>query len=188
MDRYFEDEGESRVVKIEFATFSGGRFPSPDALTDRWALQHLVWWQYHGSSSFPTLQTLTIKLLRQPCSSSCAKRNWSTYKFIHSLKRNKMAHARAEDLAFVHSNLHLLSRRNEEYVNVATKMWDIVGDSWNDSDIHRGAGILENATLTLDEPEFEAMVIGNASTSVITSANEVRNEAINLDDDDEGCI
>ena len=99
-----------------------------------------------------------------------------------------MAHARAKDLVFLHSKLQLLSRRNEEYVNVATKMWDIVGDSWNDSDIHRGAGILENATLTLDEPEFEAMVIGNASTSVITSANEVRNEAINLDDDDEGCI
>ena len=99
-----------------------------------------------------------------------------------------MAHARAEDLAFVHSNLHLLSRRNEEYVNVATKMWGIARDSWNDSDIHGGAGILENATLTLDELELEAMVIRNVSTSVTTSESEVRNEAINLDDDDEGCI
>ena len=32
------------------------------------------------------------------------------------------------------------------------------------------------------------MVIGNASTSVTTSEREVRNEAINLDNDDEGCI
>ena len=87
----------------------------------------------------------------------------------------------------MHSNLRLLSWRNEEYVNAATKMWSIAGDSWNDSDIHGGAGILENATLTLDEPELEAMVIGNASTSVTTSESEVRNEAINLDDD-EGCI
>ena len=55
-----------------------------------------------------------------------------------------MAHARAEDLVFVHSNLHLLSRRNEEYVNVATKMWDIAGDSWNKRNIYEGAGILEN--------------------------------------------
>ena len=99
-----------------------------------------------------------------------------------------MAHARAEDLAFVHSNLHLLSRRNEEYVNVATKMWDIVGDSWNDSDIHRGAGILENATLTLDEPELEAMFIGNASTSVTTSESEVQSEAIDLENEDDICI
>ena len=87
----------------------------------------------------------------------------------------------------MHSNLRLLSQRNEEYVNAETKMWGIAGDSWNDSDIHGGAGILENATLTLDELELEAMVVGNASTSVTTSESEVRNEAINLDDD-EGCI
>ena len=42
--------------------------------------------------------------------------------------------------------------------------------------------------LSLDEPKLEVMVIGNASTSVTTSESEVRNQAINLDDDDEGCI
>ena len=88
----------------------------------------------------------------------------------------------------MHSNLRLLSWRNEEYVNAATKMWSITGDSWNDSDIHGGAGILENATLTLDELELKAKVIRNASTSVTISESEVRNEAINHDDDDEGCI
>ena len=67
-------------------------------------------------------------------------------------------------------------------------MWDIAGDSLNESDIHGGAGILENVALTLDEPELEAMVIGNASTSVTTSESEVRSEAIDLDDDDVGCI
>ena len=183
LDRYFEDESELKVVKFEFAAFSGGRFPSPDALTDRWALQPLVWWQYHGSA-FPTLQTLALKLLGQPCSSSCTERNWSTYKFIHSLKRNKMALARAEDLVYMHSNLQLLSRRNEEYVHTATKMWNIVGDSWNESDIHEGAEILDNVALTLDEPELEAMVIGSANTSATTSESEVRSEAINLEDDD----
>ena len=98
-----------------------------------------------------------------------------------------MAPARAEDLVYVHSNLRLLSRRNEEYINIATKMWDIAGDSWNESNIHGGAGILENATFTLDELELEAMVIENVSTSVTTSESEVRSEAINLEDDD-GCI
>ena len=71
-------------------------------------------------------------------------------------------------------------------------MWDIVRDSWNDSDIHGRAGILKNATLTLDEPKLEAMVIGNgngnASTSVTNSESEVQSEAIDLDDNDEGCI
>ena len=97
-----------------------------------------------------------------------------------------MAPARAEDLVYVHSNLQLLSRRNEKYINIATKMWDIARDSWNESDIHGGAGILENAALILDEPELEAMVIGNASTSVTISESEVSSEAIDLDDDDVG--
>ena len=73
-----------------------------------------------------------------------------------------------------------------EYVNTATKMWDIVGDFWNEGDIHGGAGIFENATLTLDEPELEAMVIGNANTSATTSESEVRSEAIDLDDEEVG--
>ena len=80
-----------------------------------------------------------------------------------------MAPAHSEDLVYVHSNLQLLLRYHEEYVNAATKMWDIVRDSWNESDIHRGARIIEDATLTLDELELEAMVSGNASTSVTTS-------------------
>ena len=75
-----------------------------------------------------------------------------------------------------------------EYVNTATKMWDIARDSWNESNIHGGAGILENAALTLDEPELEAMVIGNANTSATTSESEseVRSEAIDIEDDDVG--
>ena len=93
-----------------------------------------------------------------------------------------MAPARVEDLVYVHSNLRLLSRRNEEYVNITTKTWDIAGDSWNESDIHEGAGILENAALTLDEPK--AMVIENANTTATTSESEVRGEAIDLEDDD----
>ena len=84
-----------------------------------------------------------------------------------------MAPARTEDLGYVHSNFRLLSRRNVEYVNTVTKMWDIAGDSWNEGDIHGGVGILENVTLTLDETELEAMVIGNANTSATTSESEV---------------
>ena len=97
-----------------------------------------------------------------------------------------MAPACAEDLVYVHSNLRLLSRRNVEYVNTATKMWDIVGDFWNEGDIHEGAGILENATLTLDETDLEAMIIGNANTSATTSESEVRSEAFDLDNEEVG--
>ena len=42
LDQYFEDENELRMIKVKFVAFSGGRFPSPDTLIDRWALQPLV--------------------------------------------------------------------------------------------------------------------------------------------------
>ena len=103
-------------------------------------------------------------------------------------KKNKLALACAKDLVYMHSNLRLLLRCNEEYVNVATKKWDIVGDSWSESDIHGGVGIIENATLTLDELELEAMVIGNASTSVTTRKSEFQSETIDLDNEDDSCI
>ncbi|KAK9988927.1 hypothetical protein SO802_029166 [Lithocarpus litseifolius] len=99
-----------------------------------------------------------------------------------------MAPARAEDLVFMHSNLRLLSRRHEEYVNAATKMWNFSGNSCNKSEIHGGVGILENATFTLDELELEAMVISNASCSITTSESEVQSEAIDLENDDDGFI
>ena len=69
-------------------------------------------------------------------------------------------------------------------LHLVYEMWDIAGDSWNESDMHGGAGILENAALTLDEPELEAIVIGNVNTSATTSESEVRSKAIDLEDDD----
>ncbi|GKC92369.1 hAT dimerization domain, ribonuclease H-like domain protein [Tanacetum coccineum] len=70
---------------------------------------------------------LEFRLLGQPTSSSCAERNWSTYAFIHSLRRNKLTTSRAQDLVFIHNNLRLLSRNP----NDDEKMWDVGGDAFD---------------------------------------------------------
>ncbi|KAJ9546849.1 hypothetical protein OSB04_019392 [Centaurea solstitialis] len=75
-------------------------------------------------------------LLGQPSSSSCAKRNWSTYAFIHSLKRNKLTTSRAQDLES--------ERRCKD-----------VGCGWRCFDSMEDVGFLEVADLSLDESEFE---------------------------------
>ncbi|AES92493.1 hypothetical protein MTR_4g130640 [Medicago truncatula] len=41
----------------------------------------------------------------QVCSSSCSEKNWSTYSFIYSLKRNKMDPKRVEDVVYAHDLL-----------------------------------------------------------------------------------
>ena len=123
----------------------------------------IKWWIVHETSA-PMLQFIALKLLGQPCSSSCCKRNWSTYNFIHSMKKNKLTAQRAEDLVYVHNNLRLLSRRFPNYNKGESKMWDIGRDGFDSMDIENG-GILEIANISLDEPELEAILFdseGNA--------------------------
>ncbi|GAV60089.1 Dimer_Tnp_hAT domain-containing protein, partial [Cephalotus follicularis] len=155
--RYFPDVKERRLVNQEFDRFSGGldAFGSFDSLEDRWVLDPKAWWLVHGSSA-PILQNLALKLLGQPCSSSCCERNWSTYSFIHSMRRNKISPKRAEDLVFLHTNLRLLSRNDADYKQRESKLWDIGGDAFDSFD--NGAGVLEIASLSHDEPTMETML------------------------------
>ena len=141
-----------------FGLFSRIMAYDDDNIDDRWILDPMLWWSNYGSK-LPMLQTLALKLLGQPCSSSCAERNWSTYGFIHCMRRNRITPKRAEDLVFVHSNLRLLSRRREEYIKGNSKKWDIGGDTWDEP--FGGPGLLETAHLTLDESEMEISLVEN---------------------------
>ncbi|PRQ18378.1 putative HAT dimerization domain, ribonuclease H-like domain-containing protein [Rosa chinensis] len=156
LKKYYANEEERRSVNEEFASFSAclDEFASSDSINDRGKMPPMKWWVVHGSST-PNLQRLALKLLGQPCSSSCCERNWSTYKFIHSLRRNRITPQRAEDLVFVHNNLRLLSRRTPQYK--CGEMWDIGGDDFDSMDTVNG-GILEVANLSLDEPELEGVI------------------------------
>ena len=163
--RYVANEDERRKVNIEFANFSMfmQEFGSGDAMNDRFLLEPLTWWVIQDSA--PTLQSLTFKLLGQPCSSSCCERNWSTYTFINSLKRNKLLPQRAEDLVFVHTNLRLLSRRSLSYTKSNTLMWDVGGDDF-DSLEDSNVGRLEIASLSLDEPQLEGELLNDGDYDI----------------------
>ncbi|KAK9288101.1 hypothetical protein L1049_016548 [Liquidambar formosana] len=156
LKRYFPNAENRRVAILEYARFSGAGegFSSFDSLHDRRGLDPKAWWMVYGAAA-PLLQNIALKLLGQLCSSSCCERNWSTYSFIHSMKRNKIQPQRAEDLVFVHTNLRLLSRKSEKYMRGPSKMWDVGGDAF---DPFEGAGILEIASLSLDEPDMEAVL------------------------------
>lgn len=154
--RYFEDITERTKVITEFGKFSGyvEAFSEYDSIHNRWHMDPYTWWCAYGAYA-PSLQKLALRLLVQPASSSCCERNWSTYSFIHSVRRNKMVPQRAEDLVFIHSNLRLLSRRSSQYLQGETKMWDIAGDNFDSLD---DIGMLGIANLSLDEPAMEAVL------------------------------
>ncbi|XP_054781897.1 uncharacterized protein LOC129289109 [Prosopis cineraria] len=167
--RYFTDPEERKAVFQEFPKFVGSLdfYSSFDCLQDRWNLEPKGWWLNYGSFT-PILQRLALKLLGQPCSSSCCERNWSTYSFIYSLKRNKITPKRAEDLVFMHTNLRLLSRKSEKYRIGQSRMWDIGGDTMEPFD---AVNSLEMASLSLDEPILEQEIIGEPS-NVMENEND----------------
>ncbi|XP_052201701.1 uncharacterized protein LOC127807702 [Diospyros lotus] len=152
--RLFPNPDERAIVDDEFADFSlkSGPFGDPDAILNSYKPRK--WWACYGSRA-PLLQRLAFKVLGQPTSSSCSERNWSTYSFGHSFRRNKLTPKRAEDLVFVHNNLRLLSRNTSQYYDEKTKMWDIGGDEFGSME---DVGILEFANLSLDEPELESVL------------------------------
>jgi hypothetical protein len=71
------------------------------------------------------LQSLATRILSQVENSSSAERNWSTYGFIHFVKRNRLGLQKDEDLVYVHSNLCLVSFKGDEYTSGPHKEWDV---------------------------------------------------------------
>ncbi|PWA41324.1 HAT dimerization domain, Ribonuclease H-like domain protein [Artemisia annua] len=122
---------DERVLD-EYAMFSiKSRFFSDlTSISMMGTMEPKSWWVNFGAQT-PFLQTLAFRLLGQPSSSSCGERNWSTYAFIHSLRKNKNP-------------------------NDDVKMWDVGGDAF---DSMEDVGFLEFADLSLDEPEFENNLI-----------------------------
>ncbi|KAL9682294.1 hypothetical protein QQ045_014089 [Rhodiola kirilowii] len=153
--RLFPCPEDYNKVLTEYGIFSLGdkSFGNPDAIERMYSMDPKNWWANFGTAA-PLLQGLAIRLLGQPTSSSCAERNWSTYSFINSVKRNKLLPKRAEDLVFIHNNLRLLSRNNPEYLDERTKSWDIGGDQFGSLE---DTGILEVADLSIDAPEMESV-------------------------------
>ncbi|KAG5524531.1 hypothetical protein RHGRI_031254 [Rhododendron griersonianum] len=122
MKKYFPNSMDCPKVNLEFASFSrAGEFAGSDSIHDRYAIDPKSWWVTYGASA-PLLQSVALKLLVQPSSSTCSERNWSTHSFVHSAKRDKMTPKCAEDFVFIHSNLRLLSRRTRQYMEGQTKM------------------------------------------------------------------
>jgi len=59
-------------------------------------------------SQTPELQNIAVKVLSQVTSAGSCERNWSTFDFIHSKKRNKLACATVKNIVKVHCNLRLV--------------------------------------------------------------------------------
>jgi hypothetical protein len=103
----------------------------------------------YGSSA-KTLHKLAVKVLSQVVNTSSAERCWSTYSFIHSVKRNNLNADWVESLVYVHYNLRLLSHYCDAGGNAFCKR-DMTWDN------NPKETILEDGTIVLERLEEELL-------------------------------
>lgn len=95
--RYWRDEGDA------------DRANAVSLLQGNKRVQHPRW------SETPDLAEVAQKVVSQPISSSSAERNWSTFSYIYSVKRNKLNTKTSYKLVYIHSNIWLQSSFSENY-------------------------------------------------------------------------
>ncbi|XP_076930748.1 uncharacterized protein LOC143595669 [Bidens hawaiensis] len=128
--RISKNEAERQVLQQQFATFhmKKGLYARATKQADVVVMDAIDWWATYGSET-PELAEVAKKVLSQPITSSSAEKNWSTYSYIHSVKRNRLNSKRADKLVFIHSNIRLQSRFTESYKSGPNKKWDINPES-----------------------------------------------------------
>ncbi|KAK9690186.1 hypothetical protein RND81_09G110000 [Saponaria officinalis] len=148
---------EESKLRDQFATFYMKKeiFGTKAAQVDSVTMDAITWWSTYGCET-PELAVIAIKILSQPISSSSAERNWSTYKFIHSVIRNKLNNIRADKLVFIHENLRLISRFTSDYNSGEFKGWDIEPDN----------PTLEDSSIRLLELTWESLDDANPFQSL----------------------
>ncbi|XP_042963296.1 uncharacterized protein LOC122297331 [Carya illinoinensis] len=97
------------IEQLELYKNAVGDFGHSLAIRNRGKIRPVSWWENFGNEA-PTLQKFAIRILSQCCSATNRERNWNTFEFIHSKKRNRLEHKRLNDLVFVRYNLKLRER------------------------------------------------------------------------------
>ncbi|KAL6581945.1 hypothetical protein OROMI_005959 [Orobanche minor] len=114
-----------------------GSFGKQLAIKQQKTKNPLDWWNAFGGLHIE-LQSLAMRIISLCCSSSGCERNWSTFEFIHTKKRNRLEHKRLNDLVYVQYNRKIATRfqkRREEGSNfnpliIEDFQWD---NEWVDS-------------------------------------------------------
>ncbi|XP_062231077.1 uncharacterized protein LOC133928660 [Phragmites australis] len=110
--RMVEDETLRNKIEEQSMLYEdqrGGIFKNCMALQTMKSKNPLDWWRAYGGRSID-LQRFAKRIVSLCASSSGCERNWSTFEFIHTKKRNRLEHKRLNDLVYVAYNRKMTSR------------------------------------------------------------------------------
>eukprot|EP00253_Pinus_taeda_P025103 PITA_25103 len=146
LEKLIPNREECASVRLELGRYfsSTGLFGTFHAMEDRDKFDALTWRESYGGHGL--LPKLAKKVLSQIVNTSSAEMCWSTYSFIHNVKRNRLNENQAKSLVYVHYNLRLLSHYcDRAYEDPTYSIWDNHPEDDN----------LEDGTIHLEELETE---------------------------------
>ncbi|XP_058189011.1 uncharacterized protein LOC131306645 [Rhododendron vialii] len=172
IEKMIIDLSEATKIRHQMSDFVSdkGVFAQPQAIKDRATMQTLSWWHMYGGPA-PELYSLALRVLSQGVNTFCAERCWSTYSYIHSVKRNRLICDRAEKLVFVHYNHRLLSRYRADYESF--KNWDVFDGDANIEEPMPTMGEGENMILSDSDDDAIQVVITPTSTAPGSSSTSI---------------
>ena len=105
------------------------------------------------------------------------------------MKKSRLEQSRVESMVYVHSNLHLIYRKREEWVKGKRKMWDAFPDDMGlDNSIE-----LALANMDINDPVLEPVTFddndrmeGSSSTAIDADHQMGREEEEGEEDEDQG--
>ena len=108
-----EKQADAAVQMAAFRSRDGAQWNRAMLESAAKKLPAHLWWQQFGSHA-PELQHIAVRLLSQVSSACACERNWSTFDFIHSRRRNQLKVERAFKLVYIFTNLRLLDNKSTD--------------------------------------------------------------------------
>ncbi|XP_066343195.1 uncharacterized protein [Miscanthus floridulus] len=94
---------------LDYEALRGDAFSNKMAKQNLESMSPLDWWRSYGGRAIE-LQRFARRIVSLCASSSGCERNWSTFEFIHTKKRNRLLHKRLNSIVFVSYNRKMKTR------------------------------------------------------------------------------
>ncbi|XP_063937668.1 uncharacterized protein LOC108193722 isoform X2 [Daucus carota subsp. sativus] len=169
-----------------------GGFAREMAIEHRKEKSPLDWWDAYGGRAIE-LQSFAKRIVGLCCSSSGCERNWSTFEFIHTKKRNRLEHLRLNDLVYVQYNRKIDSRfkkmreLGEKYNPLIFEDLEWTNDWMNDIEdrFWSAVDIASGASQGLEGRTLPRKAKGGSTSDMRTYTRRGTSSTLHDDDDDD---
>ncbi|KAL6534829.1 hypothetical protein OROGR_013504 [Orobanche gracilis] len=180
-----------RITRDKISNYADDYKNSREGFAREMALEHrklkspLDWWDAYGGRALE-LQSFAKRIVGLCCSSSGCERNWSTFEFIHTKKRNRLEHQRLNDLVYIQYNRKIDSRfkkrrelgRNFDPLVLDDFEWNNEWISAEEDTFWSAVDVAQGASHALEGRNFPRRIHGVSTSHQGGSSSAVNDEIV----------